>query len=278
MSRRVLVALAAVVLFLLGGVLPARAQEAPDERFQDLFKQGLASLEKRDFDPAIDAFKKAIAVDQRPPEPYYNIACAYALRGSKEQALDWLGEALRHGFNDEKHIEQDHDLDAIRGEARFAELMTKAFTKAGPGESLVTLKGEVASLEKLRGKVVILAFWRTWCEPAKQVVPALAGLQSDWGARGLVVVGISNEPVPSQEQLADELKINYMLLRQVGPLPKPYDHVAAFPTIFVLDGEGKVVKKLVGARDRAEIEEVVKSLLAPSPEPASAKKGEPQEF
>ena len=274
MLRRLSAALA-VVLFLAAGAL---AQEKPDEQYQALFQQGLKLLNDRHFDEAIDTFKKSVQIRKELPESYYNVACAYALKGEKEKAIDWFADALAHGFNDEKHIEQDGDLDSIRGEQRFKDAVAKAFSKAKPGETLVTLKGEVASLEKLRGKVVILDFWRTWCEPCKQEIPHLVALEKEYGARGLVVIGVSNEPVPLQEQLADELKVNYMLLRQVGPLPAPYENVRAFPTVFVLDQEGKVVKKLVGARDRTELEELVKPLLTPVPGAAPAPKSEPQVF
>ncbi|HVY60832.1 MAG TPA: redoxin domain-containing protein [Planctomycetota bacterium] len=242
---------------------PALAQQPPrpDDQFQTLFQTGLEQLQRREFDASIDTFKKAMEIHREQPETYYNIACAYALKGEKDRAIDWFAQALERGFNDETHIEQDHDLDAIRQEPRFKEVMTRAFMKAKPGEALLTLKGEVASLDKLRGKVVILDFWRTWCEPAKQEIAALAELEREQSAHGLAVVGISNEPVPTQEQLADDLKINFLLLRQVGPLPQPYDNVRAFPTLFVLDTEGKVVKKLVGAKTKAEIEEAIQPLL-----------------
>jgi thiol-disulfide isomerase/thioredoxin len=268
-ARRVLSALAIV----LTSALAAFAQAGPDDQYQTLFQQGLEQLQRREYDTSIETFKKAIEIHKERPEAYYNVACAYSLKGDKEKAIDWFAESLTHGFNDENHIEQDHDLDAIRQESRFKEVMTRAFMKAKPGESLLTLKGEVASLEKLRGKVVVLDFWRTWCEPCKQEIPGLAALEREYSARGVVVVGVSNEPVPAQEQLADELKINYMLLRQVGPLPQPYDNVRAFPTVFILDAEGKVVKKLVGAREKSEIEDAVKPLLAPE-----KKKEEPQVF
>ncbi|MBI3725773.1 redoxin family protein [bacterium] len=274
MLRRIAIALALVVLSAAG----ALAQSA-DEQFQALFQKGIDQLEKRQYDDAVASFKKAIEIRKELPETYYNIACAYSLKGEKDKAIDWFADALAHGFNDEDHIAKDHDLDAIRDEARFKEVTARAFAKPRPGETLLTLKGEVASLEKLKGKVVLLDFWRTWCDPCKQEIPHLIALDKEYGAKGVVVVGVSNEPVPLQEQVADELKVSYLLLRQVGPLPAPFENVRAFPTLFILDQEGKVVKKLVGARERAEIEEALKPLLAPPEPPKKAPEPpEPQVF
>ena len=253
------------------GAPAARAQDT--EEYSRLFQLGIDQLQAKKYDESVESFKKAIAINSNSPESYYNIACAYSLKGEKDKAIDWLAESFAHGFDDEKHIAADKDLDPIREEPRFKELMAKTFAKPAPGQSLVTLKGEPASLDKLRGKVVVLDFWRTWCEPCKQHIPGLIALSDQYAAQGLVVVGVSNEPVKLQETLADELKMNYTLLRQVGDMPAPFENVKAFPTTVILDREGKVVKKLVGARDKAELEALVKPLLVPE-----KKESEPQVF
>lgn len=277
-------AIGAAVVLGPGAVRPARAQEPPeqggepDEEYSQLFEQGLELLKDGKFEEAIATFQKAIAIRKGPPETYYNIACAYSLKGDKERALDWLAEALAHGFKDEDHIAKDTDLDGIRGEPRFAELMAKAFPKARPGETLVTLKGERASLDRLKGKVVIVYFWRTWVEPCKEEIPQLVALEKELGPKGLAVVGISNESAPTQEQLADELKINFTLLRQTGPLEAPFENVKAFPTKYILDRDGKVVKKLVGARERDELAELVRPLLEGGGGKKDGGKKEPQVF
>lgn len=139
--------------------------------------------------------------------------------------------------------------------------MAKKFNRAKPGESLKTLKGDVASLEKLKGKVVIVCFWRSWIEPCKNEMAMLNALQKEWGEKGLVIVAISNEEPQVQEQVADEAKASYTLLRQVGPLPAPMENVRAFPTKFILDKDGKVVKRLVAEREKAELEALVKPLI-----------------
>ncbi len=286
-TRRLIAAAVAVVAFTAALLVePAPALAQAEGEYARHFQRGIELLGEKKFDESVEAFKKCIELRPDDSTPYYNVACALSLKGEKEKAIDWFEKALAKGFDDEKHVEQDSDLDPIRGEKRFQKVLAKAFGKAPPEEALVTLKGDVASLDKLKGKVVIVDFWRTWCEPCKVEIPTLVAMEKDLGSKGLVVVGISNEPVPLQEQLADELKINYTLLRQQGALPAPFENVRAFPTKFILDKDGKVVKKLIGQRDRAELEAIVLPLLGgegpkeggekePEPEP---KKGEPQAF
>jgi thiol-disulfide isomerase/thioredoxin len=267
---------AALLLFLAGSALApaARAQGRPSDdqrRYQQLFQEGIELLGQKRYDESADRFKRAIELRPDSFDCYYNVACALSLKGDKGAAIDWLEKAIAKGFDDAKHIDEDSDLDPIRGEARFLELMSAKFGRPKPGESLRTLKGDVASLDKLKGKVVIVCFWRSWVDPCKQEVPTLIELAKEHGEKGLVVVGISNEPVEVQEQIADELKVSYLLLRETGPLPAPMENVRAFPTKFILDRDGKCVKKLVAARDKAELEAIVLPLL-------SGKKSEPEVF
>jgi tetratricopeptide (TPR) repeat protein len=63
----------------------------------------------------------------RPEDPIvqYNLACSYALLGSKEDGLEALGRAIELGYDDLEHLESDRDLDGIRDDERFAELVKK---------------------------------------------------------------------------------------------------------------------------------------------------------
>lgn len=271
--RGLLAALALAVASLAASPGHALAQAPHDERYQRLFAEGIDLLEKGRFDDSVKRFQAAIELDPASPDAYYNIACAYSKKGDKPKAIDWLEKSLDKGFDDAAHIDKDADLDAIRGERRFLEVMAKRFGRALPGEALTTLKGDVASLEKLKGKVVLVCFWRSWVEPCKTEMAALNALQKAWAEKGLVIVGISSEEAAVQEQVADENKVAYTLLREAGPLPAPMENVRAFPTKFVLDREGKVVKRFLGAREQAELETILEPFLE-----ATKKKPEPEVF
>jgi tetratricopeptide (TPR) repeat protein len=76
--------------------------------------------------------EEGLEVDQRlarlkPGDPivHYNLACSYALMGSKEDGLDALGRAIELGYDDLEHLENDRDLDGIRNDERFEELVKK---------------------------------------------------------------------------------------------------------------------------------------------------------
>ncbi len=267
---------------------PAAAQD--EEAYAELIRDGIAKLEATDFEGAIKTFEAAIQVDPDSYTAYYNIACAHSLKGDKERALEWFEKSLVKGMDDRAWIDGDKDLDPIRKEARFKELMDKHLGQGGPGGDggsgdggrpsapLSTLRGEPATIESLRGKVVIVDIWRTWCGPCKRGIPDLVELEREYGPKGLAVVGISDEPAKLQEQFADELKINYTLLIQRGDLPEPFGKVNAFPTTFVLDREGKVVEKFVGVKPKKPFEDAIMPLLeaGPHPQPPAEPEPEPQ--
>lgn len=73
-------------------------------------------------------FKTAIKLDPRWPWPYYALACLHALSGDKEKALDYLKQSLERGLSDKKHIDLDKDLDSLREEKEFKNLMAKYFS------------------------------------------------------------------------------------------------------------------------------------------------------
>lgn len=74
---------------------------------------------------AIDAHKKAATFPQERQRPLYNLACAYALTGATDKALETLAEAIAAGFDDGEWIQQDADFDGIRNDPRFIELVGK---------------------------------------------------------------------------------------------------------------------------------------------------------
>jgi hypothetical protein len=93
-------------------------------------RYGLALHAAGRHDEAIPAFEKCKDLGARPPEASYNQACAHARAGRVREALDALDDAYARGFADDHLVRTDHDLDALRGERRFAEI---AGLPADPG-------------------------------------------------------------------------------------------------------------------------------------------------
>jgi tetratricopeptide (TPR) repeat protein len=98
------------------------------EEADRLFREALKLHENKEFDASIRSFKRIFY--RFPDDPFqlgatsaYNAACGYALSGRKDEALDWLETAVKHGFAKFDHIRQDSDLDSLRGEKRYKRLL-----------------------------------------------------------------------------------------------------------------------------------------------------------
>lgn len=93
------------------------------------FNLGFASLASGDAARSVQAFEKALALDYRPATTMYNLACANARLGRKDEAFGYLFEALHRGFANRGMLKEDEDLDALRSDARFREALKLARTE-----------------------------------------------------------------------------------------------------------------------------------------------------
>lgn len=75
-----------------------------------------------------------------------------------------------------------------------------------PGLALTGLDGETERLEDLRGKVVVLNFWATWCAPCVEELPLLVAIQRDWDSRGVQVVGASADTLDARESVEERAR------------------------------------------------------------------------
>jgi thiol-disulfide isomerase/thioredoxin len=109
------------------------------------------------------------------------------------------------------------------------------------------LAGGVLSTVALRGKVVFLNFWATWCGPCREEIPELIALQSRYKDK-LVIIGASEDEAPPEQvaQFAKRAGINYPIIMSSAALEQEYGGVVALPTSFVIDEQGRVVQKHVG--------------------------------
>ncbi len=124
------------------------------------------------------------------------------------------------------------------------------------GDFTVTdLDGHVITSQALRGKVVLVNFWATWCPPCRAEIPDLIKLQAKYKDH-LVVLGISEDegPVDTVRAFVAEHKVNYFVAMTTPELAKVFRGVAALPTTFVLDREGNVVQRHVGQLNTANTE------------------------
>jgi len=160
----------------------------------------------------------------------------------------------------------------------FGRLRRHAVTFPGehpiaPEFSLNDLNGAAVKLSDYRGKVVLLDFWATWCDPCRDEIPRFIELQDDLGKKGLQVVGISidDDPQPVRD-FSRQLKMNYPVLMGDAKVGDLYGGVLGVPIAFLIGRDGRVYAKHVGATRFAIFEDEVSALLE---QPAARQAAEP---
>lgn len=116
----------------------------------------------------------------------------------------------------------------------------------GPKDfTLLSLDGEEITLSNLKGRVVIVDFWATWCPPCRNSIPALINLFNKYQGQGFTVLGISMEDRATLEKYRDQNNIPYPILLGNKEVAKAYN-VQAIPHMFIIDKKGQVRKTQLG--------------------------------
>jgi thiol-disulfide isomerase/thioredoxin len=120
----------------------------------------------------------------------------------------------------------------------------------------------------MRGRVVVLDFWATWCGPCRMVVPKLDDLQARYGAQGLSVLGVSTEDAQDVASFAQRMSIRYTIgVDRRSETTRSYG-VSSLPTVILIDKRGVVRDVDIGydsSRD-TRLEATIRSLLSePAP-------------
>jgi cytochrome c biogenesis protein CcmG/thiol:disulfide interchange protein DsbE len=116
-----------------------------------------------------------------------------------------------------------------------------------PDFTLTDLDGKPIASSALKGKVVLMNFWATWCPPCRAEIPDLIALQNKYPDK-IVVVGVSEDDIPAAEvkKFVAEQKMNYPVAMATQDLHKIFKGVVALPTTFVIDPDGRIEQKHVG--------------------------------
>ncbi len=136
-------------------------------------------------------------------------------------------------------------------------LLTPEITRIEPGArapdytvASVTSDDSV-SVRDYRGRVVLLNLWATWCPPCEQEMPSMERLYQEMGPQGLEVVAISIDQLTPDavRQWADERGLSFTVLQdRSGRIQQVYQ-TTGMPESFVVDREGVIVKKVIGATE-----------------------------
>ncbi len=131
-----------------------------------------------------------------------------------------------------------------------------------PEFKLTGLDGKSVTLADSHGKVILLNFWATWCGPCRAEIPDLVELQNKYKDH-LQILGlvIDDDDQDAIKEFTEKFRINYPVALATNDIRMQYGGIAALPTSFVLDAEGRIVQKHEGLRDPVLYETEIRSLL-----------------
>lgn len=128
--------------------------------------------------------------------------------------------------------------------------------------SRMDLNHEDITLETYRGKVVLLNFWATWCEPCLAEIPRFAGWQQKYGQRGLQILGVSMDDgeAPVREFYRKH-RLNYPVVMGDEKLGEAYGGILGLPVTFLIDIDGRIRYQHDGATDLDVMEREIREML-----------------
>ena len=144
---------------------------------------------------------------------------------------------------------------------------TACAANAKPANLNFTLKdvdGKDVKLASLKGKVVLLDFWATWCGPCKIEIPWFIEFQNKYGKDGFQVVGVSTDDTQAKlKPYVAQMKMNYTVLQGLDrdDIQDAYGPLFGIPVTILISRDGKVCAKHVGLSSKDAFEREIKSLL-----------------
>jgi thiol-disulfide isomerase/thioredoxin len=208
----------------------------------------------------------------------YDLACGFSLAGEKDSAYTWLNSAVDLGFTDIEQFKSDDDLVPLRSDprwndllvkvedgerARMAEVMRQAAATApqrkqealaerqsvdAPDFTVKDLDGKTVTLSALRGKIVILDFWATWCGPCRKSMPLLDKYYTDAKPAAVEVYGVNvweRGGTDKVKPFVVERGFHFPILYGTTDIASAYG-VQGIPTMVVIDQQGKIAYRHVG--------------------------------
>ncbi len=123
------------------------------------------------------------------------------------------------------------------------------------------VNGVPVALSSLRGKVVLVNFWATWCPPCREEIPDLIALQTRYKDQ-LQIVGVSQDSGSAQDvaRFAHAQGMNYPIVMSTPAIERLFPNVYALPTTFLIDRDGRLVQKHIGLLNMSRTEAETRAL------------------
>jgi peroxiredoxin len=123
--------------------------------------------------------------------------------------------------------------------------------------TLTDLHGKTWTLKELRGEVVLVNFWATWCPPCQKEMPDLEALYKEFRHQRFVILAISDEDADKVRPFIAERKITYPILLDPGHKVGSLFEVEGIPKSFVYDRDGKLVAQSIDMRNQQQFREML---------------------
>jgi thiol-disulfide isomerase/thioredoxin len=130
---------------------------------------------------------------------------------------------------------------------------------------LTDLQGQPLTIDRWRGRVLVVNFWATWCAPCREEIPIFVKLQGRHGARGLQFIGVAIDQREKVDSFAREFGMNYPVL--LGGLEvidlsrRAGNRLGALPFTMIIDRAGRVAGVQLGVIKEAKLEAMVQALF-----------------
>jgi thiol-disulfide isomerase/thioredoxin len=173
------------------------------------------------------------------------------------------------------------------GATIYADKATRIKTKVSPGNAVKTeasasapapevtfedLNGKTVSLAEYKGKIVLVNFWATWCDPCYIEIPWLIEMQQKYGDKGFTVLGIAMDeegksavsPFLAKERFnvnGQRLPMNYPIVLGNDAVADKFGGLLGYPTSFLISRDGQIIKKIQGLISYEEITKAIESQL-----------------
>ncbi len=189
----------------------------------------------------LEAFVSTYPKSPDAAEAVLQLAIAKEFAGDEKEAIVWYGR-----------ISSEFASSPIAAKAIGAKRRLESVGKSIQIEG-ATLDGRSASLSQLQGKVVLVHYWATWCEPCKKDMDLLKSLQAKYARNGFALLGVNLDSVKEDaEQFLKTNRLPWPQLHEPGGLDSRLANelgILSLPTMILLDERGKVVNRSIHSRE-----------------------------